>query len=227
VSGPAVGHGSVLLLHGMARSARSMAPLATDLRAVGYRIHNVSYPTRPHDIDELVRRYVTPVIAACPHDAPIHVVTHSLGGILIRAYLQDRALPAGSRIVMLAPPNRGSEVADHVRHWPPYRWWMGRVGQQLGTGPDAIVHRFRPIEAEVGVIAARRSLQPWFSWLLPGENDGAVSVASTRLDEMRDFIVVDSSHTLLMFSREVRRQVLRFLADGCFDHRGGGSALGQ
>jgi pimeloyl-ACP methyl ester carboxylesterase len=216
---------SVILLHGMARSSRSMAPLASDLRALGYRIRNTGYPTRPYDIDGLVGRYVAPAVAACPVDAPVHVVTHSLGGLLIRAYLQDHALPPGSRVVMLAPPNRGSEVADHVRYWPLYRWLMGRVGQQLGTGPDAIVHRFRPIEVELGIIAARRSLQPWFSWLLPGENDGAVSVASTRLDEMDDFIVVDSSHTLLMFSREVRRQVCCFLADGRFDHRG--SALGQ
>lgn len=218
---------SVILLHGMARSARSMAPLASDLRAHGYRISNVGYPTRPYDVDGLVSRYVAPAVAACHGDAPIHVVTHSLGGILIRAYLQDRALPPGSRVVMLAPPNHGSEVADHVRYWPLYRWMMGRVGQQLGTGPDAIVRRFRPIDVELGVIAARRSLQPWFSWLLPGENDGAVSVASTRLDEMRDFIVVDSSHTLLMFNREVRHQVHRFLADGSFDHHDRGSALGQ
>ena len=193
----------------------------------GYQIRNTAYPTRPYDVDELVQRYVVPAVAACPAARPIHVVTHSLGGILIRAYLQERSLPAGSRVVMMAPPNHGSEVADHVRYWPLYRWWMGRVGQQLGTGPDAIVHRFRPIDAELGVIAARRSLQPWFSWLLPGDNDGAVSVASTRLAEMRDFIVVDSSHTLLMFSREVRRQVRHFLAEGCFAHAGSDSALGE
>ena len=227
MSAGAVAPGSVILLHGMARSARSMAPLAADLRNQGYHISNVGYPTRPYDIESLVRRYVAPAVAACPDDSPVHVVTHSLGGILIRAYLQDAALPAGSRIVMLAPPNHGSEVADHIRHWPLYRWLMGEVGQQLGTGPDAIVHRFRPIDVEVGVIAARRSLQPWFSWLLPGENDGAVSVASTRLDEMRDFIVVDSSHTLLMFNRAVRHQVRRFLAEGRFDHRARGSARGQ
>jgi len=86
----------------------------------------------------------------------------------------------------------------------------------MGTGQDGIAHRLEPVNAEIGVIAARVSLQPWFSWLLPGENDGAVSVASTRLAEMRDFIVVDSSHTLLMFNREVRRQVRHFLAEGSF-----------
>ena len=118
---------------------------------------------------------------------------------------------------MLAPPNNGSEVADFVRHWPIYRWVMGQVGQQLGTGPDSVVHKLRPISAEVGVIAGNRSLQPWFSWLLPGEDDGTVSVSSTRLDEMRDFLVVNASHTLVMFNRQVRHQVEHFLRKGSFD----------
>ncbi len=208
----------VILLHGMARSARSMKPLASDLCRAGYRVRNQAYPTRPHDVDELSRRYVAPAIDACRDGTPIHVVTHSLGGILIRAYLQNHALPPGSRVVMLAPPNQGSEVADHVRGWPLYRWWMGRVGQQLGTGPDAIVHRLGRIDAELGVIAANRSLQPWFSRLLPGPDDGAVAVSSTRLPEMRDFIVIDTSHSLLMFNRQVRHQVLQFIRKGRFEH---------
>jgi len=212
--------GSVLLLHGMARSARSMALLALDLRRDGYRVDNLDYPTGPYDVDELAERYVTPAVARARPSAPVHVVTHSLGGILIRAYLQRYRLPAGSRIVMLAPPNHGSEVADVVRDWWPYRRWMGRVGQQLGTGADGVVQRLQPVDAEVGVIAANRSLQPWFSVLLPGEDDGAVSVHSTRLDEMRDFIVVETSHSLIMFRRRVRQQVLHFLAHGRFERDG-------
>lgn len=206
----------VVLLHGMAQSALSMKPLAHDLEKSGYRVRNIGYPTRPYDVAGLVEHYVRPAIEACGDGKPVHMVTHSLGGILARFYLQNAELPSGSRIVMLAPPNHGSEVADHVRHWPLYRWWMGRVGQQLGTGPDSIVHRLRPINAEVGVIAANRSIQPWFSWLIPGDDDGAVSVESTKLDEMRDFIVAHSSHTVVMFNRRVRNQVKHFLRHGCF-----------
>lgn len=208
----------VVLLHGMAQSAWSMKPLEHDLQRVGYRVRNVDYPTRPYDVAGLVERFVQPVLEACGHDQPIHLVTHSLGAILIRYYLQEASLPAGSRIVMLAPPNHGSEVADHVRHWPLYRWWMGPVGQQMGTGDDSIVHQLLPVDAEIGVIAASRSVQPWFSWLIPGDDDGAVSVESTRLQEMRDFIVVRHSHTVLMFSHDVREQVAHFLREGCFVH---------
>jgi len=212
------GAASVVLLHGLLRSAFSMAVLAHDLAKAGYRVLNVGYPSRPHDVDGLVERYVRPAIQACEAARPVHVVTHSLGGILIRGYLQSNRLPPGSRIVMLAPPNQGSEVADFVRDWPLYRWLMGRVGQQLGTGPEGIARQLQPIQEEVGVIAANRSLQPWFSRLFDGPNDGMVSVESTRLPEMRDFIVVPDTHTLLMFDREVREQVRHFLAEGSFRH---------
>jgi pimeloyl-ACP methyl ester carboxylesterase len=208
----------VILLHGMAQSSLSMGPLAHDLKREGYRVRNIGYPTRPYDVAGLAKRYLQPVVEDLGAQQPIHLVTHSLGGILARWYLQDRELPEGSRIVMLAPPNHGSEVADFVRHWPIYRWIMGAVGQQLGTGPDSIVHQLRPITAEVGVIAGNHSLQPWFSWLLPGEDDGTVSVSSTRLQEMRDFLVVDASHTLVMFNGKVRRQVRHFLRHGRFMH---------
>ena len=209
----------VILLHGMAQTSLSMAPLAHDLKRAGYQVRNIGYPTRPHDVGELAERYLRPAIESAGTQQPVHLVTHSLGGILARWHLQDHDLPEGSRIVMLAPPNHGSEVADYVRHWPIYRWFMGQVGQQLGTGPDSIVHRLGPISAEVGVIAGKHSLQPWFSWLIPGEDDGTVSVASTHLDEMCDFLVVNASHTLLMFNRQVRRQVTHFLREGCFRHR--------
>jgi len=209
----------VVLLHGLLRSGFSMGLLARDLSRAGYRVHNRGYPSRPYGVAELVERYVRPAVEACGRERPVHVVTHSLGGILIRCYLQTASLPPDSRVVMLAPPNHGSEVADRIRDWLPYRWLMGRVGQQLGTGADGVAQQLRPIDAEVGVIAANQSLQPWFSHLFTGANDGVVSVDSTRLEEMRDFIVADTSHTLMMFDREVRGQVLHFLAEGRFRHR--------
>ncbi|MCG6966585.1 MAG: alpha/beta fold hydrolase [Chromatiaceae bacterium] len=205
-------------MHGMFHSAYTMTLLARDLSAAAYRVRQVSYPTRSYDVAGLVDRYLRPAFDAFRDHRPLHIVTHSLGGILVRFYLQTNALPADSRIVMLAPPNQGSEVADRTRHWPLYRWLAGRVGEQLGTGPDGIARQLGPIDAEIGVIAARHSLQPWFSAMIPGEDDGMVSVASTRLAEMRDFIVVDSSHTLMVLSHAVREQVRHFLAKGCFEH---------
>ena len=136
---------SVLLLHGMFRSAYAMLPLSYHLAREGYQVHSVVYPTRIHDVAELARRYLGPAIAACPSTRPVHLVTHSLGGIIARQHLQTARLPSGSRIVMLAPPNNGSEVADRLCSWPVYRWLMADVGQQVRTGPDGIGWRLRPV----------------------------------------------------------------------------------
>jgi pimeloyl-ACP methyl ester carboxylesterase len=215
---------SVVLLHGMAMPSMSMALIAADLRTAGYDVVNVHYPTGTGDVRELVERYVGPAISERGADRPVHVVTHSLGGILIRQYLQDRCLPPGSRIVMLVPPNQGSEVADRVRRWPPYRWLTGRVGQQLGTGADSIVKQLRPVTAEIGIIAANRSLQPWFAHLIREPNDGVVAVSSARLAEMRDFIVIGTSHSIIVFNAAARVQIRHFLAHGAFDRADRGVA---
>lgn len=211
----------VILLHGLARSARSMRPIATCLQHHGYSVYNIDYPSRSSDVAGLVAAYVAPVLASLGQDRPVHAVTHSLGGILLRFHLQTMTLPAGSRIVMLAPPNHGSEVADALRGWWPYRRILGPVAQQLGTDEHGVAGRLGPVAAEVGVIAATRSLQPWFARLVPRPNDGVVSVASARLPEMRDFVAIDTNHTTIMYDRRVRRQVVAFLENGQFERAGG------
>lgn len=117
---------------------------------------------------------------------------------------------------MLSPPNKGSEVADTLRHTMFYRWATGPAGQQLGTDPDSLPNRLAPIDAEVGVISGRRSSDPWFSSLFRGENDGKVAVARARLDEMKDFLVVDAGHTFIMLRRDVMEQTYHFLCHGQF-----------
>lgn len=211
---------AVVLLHGMAMPSASMALIASDLRGEGYDVVNLDYPAGRCGVSALVERYVGPAIRKCGTHRPVHVVTHSLGGILIRQYLQDQTLPPGSRIVMLVPPNQGSEVADHVRRWPVYRWLTGPVGQQLGTGPGNITNALGPVDGEIGIIAANRSLQPWFGRLIGEPNDGVVSVRSTRLAEMQDFVVIGTSHTMILFNAVARAQIRHFLARGAFDRSG-------
>jgi hypothetical protein len=199
-----------------------MRPIARCLSRHGYSVYNIGYPSRSKDVAGLVASHVAPVFASLGDDLPVHVVTHSLGGILLRYYLQRGRLPLGSRVVMLAPPNHGSEVADMLRGWWPYRRLLGPVALQLGTNEHGIAGHLRPVSPEIGIIAATRSLQPWFAALLPRPNDGVVSVESARLDEMRDFITIDTNHTTIMYDRRVRRQVVAFLEAGRFDRSGTG-----
>lgn len=208
---------TVILLHGMGRSRFSMALLASRLRRHGFATVNVGYPSTRKSIEWLSERYLAPAIAKCRGMGHIHIVTHSLGGIIARYYLQEHRLPGGSRIVMLSPPNKGSEVTDAMKSHCLYKLAMGPAGQALGTADDSLPNTLRPVAEEIGIITGDRSSDPWFANLFPGANDGKVSVARSQLDEMRDFLVVRQGHTFIMNSMAVTNQVLYFLRHGRFD----------
>jgi hypothetical protein len=195
-----------------------MRPMERRLETAGYLVWNAGYPSRSASIEELAERYVPPALEACRQRgaARVHFVTHSLGGILVRQYLHTHTMPDVGRVVMLSPPNGGSEVADHLADWSIYQWIMGPAAGQLGTGEGSIIRGLGAFPAECGVVTGSASLDPWFSPWLPAPHDGKVSVASARLDGMRDFLVVPRAHGLIMRDDDVISQVLHFLAYGRF-----------
>jgi len=207
----------VVLLHGLARSDRSMQPLAERLTAAGFRTFNVRYASRDHGPEVLVDQLDEALRACCREFERLHFVTHSLGGILVRAYAAERAPSNLGRVVMLAPPNHGSEYVDAFTDWPLFRVAAGPTGVQLGTSPDSLPNRLPPPRFEFGVIAGARSLNPLSSGVIPGESDGTVSIDSTKLEGMRDFITVDEAHGLIMRSPHVADQTIAFLRRGRFD----------
>lgn len=208
----------VLLLHGLGRTRFSMNAIARNLEKQGYTTLNCGYPSTRQNIQQLVKGYVAQAVTECKrrNAVKIHVVTHSLGGILIRAYLQNNSLPKGSRIVMLSPPNHGSEIADFIKKIRLFQWILGPSVRQLGTDPESIPNRLKPIPYQTGIITGNVSSDPWFTGLIQGAHDGKVSVASARLDGMRDFLVVPSGHTFIMQSRSTIHQILAFLKLGRF-----------
>lgn len=211
----------VILLHGMGRSHRSMAAMAAHLADKGYRVVNLDYPSTQASIETLSQGIVAETVRHCRLErpsAPVHFVTHSLGGILVRQYLQAHRLPPGSRVVMLSPPNQGSEIADLLKDNFLYRWIMGPAGQQLGTTPASVPNRLGPVDAPVGIITGDSTLEPWFSSRVPGPDDGKVSVERARLTEMTDFLVVHKSHGFIMNDPEVIAQTAHFLEYGGFRH---------
>lgn len=209
----------VVLLHGLGRTRWSMWWVGRRLRRHGFDVVNVGYPALRLPVQELADRYLPPALEACDTKGgrTVHFVTHSLGAIVLRQYLQNHPSPAGSRAVMLAPPNRGSEIADELRDLAPYRRLMGPAGQQLGTDGSSLPGRLRPVDIEVGVIAGRRNVTPILGRYLPGESDGKVTVRSARLAEMEDFLVVEAGHTFIMYHPTVLRAVVRFLEAGSFE----------
>jgi len=208
----------VVLLHGMGRTKLSMKRVEWALEDRGYRVVNLSYPSTRFCIEDLAEKHLRPALEKIQKSFPrrVHFVTHSLGGILLRQYLATHALTNLGRIVMLGPPNHGSEVTDKLRRWFFFRLLVGPSGHQLGTGADDLPRKLGPARFEVGIIAGDRSVNPLFSRLLPGSDDGKVTVASARLEGMSDFLVVHHSHTWMAWRRAVVRQVVGFLEKGKF-----------
>lgn len=207
----------VILLHGLARTSGSMDKMEGVLGTEGYRVVNQDYPSREHPVEVLAEQAIPAAIEGCGEAAQrIHFVTHSMGGILVRYWLANHELPRLGRVVMLSPPNQGSEVVDRLGHLGPFQWLNGPAGDQLGTGPESLPNRLGPVGYEVGVITGDRTINPILSTLIPGDDDGKVSIESAKIEGMRDFLVVPRSHPLIMDSGEVIAQTIRFLREGRF-----------
>jgi triacylglycerol lipase len=221
ISSPAFGvPEEVILLHGLCRTSHSMAKMERALINAGYRVQNVSYPSRTASVQKLADEAIGKAVGNCQQDGvtKIDFVTHSLGGILARSYLARHALPELGRVVMLAPPNQGSEVVDKLGWTFVFKWINGPAGNELSTGTNSTPNQLGPVNYPVGVIAGDRSINWINSLLIPGADDGKVSIERTKLAGMSDHIVIHTAHPFIMKNREAIRQTIQFLRTGAFDH---------
>ncbi|WP_299773139.1 alpha/beta hydrolase [uncultured Pseudoteredinibacter sp.] len=207
----------VILLHGLARSSSSMEKLGLALHKEGYHVVNQGYPSRQAAIESLSQKAISTALERCPQSYKVNFVTHSMGGILVRQYLQENVINELKRVVMLGPPNQGSEVVDKLRNVPGFHFINGDAGLQLGTGALSVPKQLGKANFELGIIAGNKSINLILSSLIPETDDGKVSVRNTKLEGMKDHIEMPVTHPFMMKNSSVIKQVIQFLDKGHFE----------
>lgn len=213
--------GGVLFLHGYGRYGTSMAWLKRAASQSGYRTLSPSYPYRC-SLSEIVE-WLVPRVAefAAGLNGPLHIVTHSLGGLVARAYLAEHRPERLGRIVQLAPPNAGSELADLLFRLGLARMALGRSGAHLRTKRSASDEAtLGTVQYPIGIIAGNKSLLPIANRFLAGPHDGKVRVAATHVDGETDHITLPVTHTFMVYDRRVIAKTLAFLERGAFGGQG-------
>lgn len=196
-----------------------MRGLARFLEKQGYRVLNLGYPSTRYSLEELsdiIHDTVQPFAESLP--GVLHFVGYSMGGLVVRVYLQRHRPENLGRVVMIGTPNHGSEMADFVKNWRIYRWLYGPAGQQLTTDQSGVLAHLGQVNYDLGVVAGNWSLDLLGAYIIGKPNDGKVSVESTRLSGMRDHVIVSTSHAFMVSNRTVWQQILQFLRMGRFLH---------
>ena len=198
----------VILLHGLARSSSSMESLAEFLNSKGFKTVNIDYPSTKNDIETLSKLYLEPAIKHCGNDKKINFVSHSLGGIIIRNFLAKTDVKNLGKVVMIAPPNNGSEIADILKNFKITKWFFGPALAQLGTDNESFTRKL-PIPTYDVLVIAGNSPQLILSEIIPGEDDGKVSVENTKIQNS-DFLLIESSHTFIMDDPNVKKAIVEY-----------------
>lgn len=205
----------VVLLHGLGGSNAAMWLIAARLEDAGYHVHRVGYDSLDRTMGEIVAEVSGQIDVCCAdHEQTVHFVGNSMGGLLIRAYLQGKQLENLGRVVLMGTSNQGTQVVDHFRD----KWWMKIVGpaaNALGTDNNSFPASIDAPYYPVGVIAGVSESNMNEAYL-PGEDDGLIAVEATKLEGMTDFIIVKTSHSMMRYNPEVAEQAVHFLQQGKF-----------
>jgi triacylglycerol lipase len=208
----------VILLHGIMRSPRSMSRIERVLTYRGYRVINFGYPSTEESIETIAELLHKEVLSLPDRRMSVNFVSHSMGSIVVRYYLAHYKVKNLGRVVMIAPPNKGSIIVSYLKNWPPYRWFFGEAGQELTRSPESLPNILPPPPCEFGIIAGGVGNSFGLNPLIPGDDDGTVGVDETWLPDANDFIQIKGQHSTLLLQTSVVDNVVAFLREGKFLH---------
>ena len=204
----------VLLLHGMGRSPFLFRDMEQALRGAGYQAVAISYPSLTNGIAGHAAQ-VEEILARAEGVERVSFVTHSLGGLVVRDVISRdadwRSRIALGRVVMIAPPNQGSELAEAVAGFAPYHWIGGPSASEIAAGPSFAA---LPDGVEVAIIAGGTPDGRGFNPLLSENNDGVVTVTETSIAGARDSMTVNALHSFIASAPDSIAATLEFLATG-------------
>ena len=206
----------VILLHGLGRGGNAMFLLQKRIREAGYEAHSIEYASLQEQPDIILEKIGKQIERYCRNDGrPVHFVGHSLGGLIVRAYLDQRPLINLGRVVLLGTPSQGSELVDIYDDSWLFKI-LGPTARLLGTDEDSFPNQIGPPYYPLGIIAGTSSFNPLTDDRLPGADDGVASVKSTKIDGMTDFLLVDTSHSMMRYNETVANETIYFLKKGRF-----------
>lgn len=208
----------VILLHGLARSDSSFKKMEKSLQEEGYKTCNISYPSTKYPMETLVSDYVLPKINECLKEGykTVNFVTHSMGGIIVRYLATQDSDFKINRVVMLSPPNKGSEVVDTLGGLWLFKAINGPAGLQLSTSNDSLPNSLGKPDFDLGIITGNKSINLILSSMITGDDDGKVSIESAKLDGMKDFLVIEATHPFIMKNNTAIEQTKYFFKNGKF-----------
>lgn len=216
---------TVILLHGIGHNRMNMKGVECALKAQGYIVFNLTYPSCKMDItalaawlDEQLEALNIWVVSD-----KVHFVAHSLGGLVCGCYLEHALthIPAHKmgRVVMLGTPHGGSEVADGLKNFWLFKLVFGPAGQELTTDTRRS-RQFKP-DYELGIIAGTKNwFYPLGRFLIKRPHDGCVSVESTKIKGMKDHLILPVLHGFMGWSTQIHTHIIYFLQNGVFSHEG-------
>ncbi len=210
---------AVIFVHGIVRSSKSFDPMKAKLEDAGYHVFGFDYPSTRVEIPEAAT-YVRKCVDSLEGITEINFVVHSMGGLVVRASLADGADPRLHRIVMLGVPNLGARMANLLQKNTLYRILYGPAGQQLVKDPDGLIASLPTPPCEFALISGARGTPNGYNPLIPGDDDGTVSLESTRLPGASDFMTVNALHSSMMRNATVIEATERFLRTGALRESG-------